>query len=646
MTSPRLDTQTERPVLAELFSGPLPRGWTPAPAASDRAAWAHVPDATREHITRTAAGDLGKPWTALPASLFARFQRDGDRAAYEQPYFARRHRLAWAVLAAAITGPAPGPDPANGTGTALRGRLLTDIVDGLWLLCEESTWCLPAHDPRTYLEDHPLADPARPQLDLFAAETAALLVLTDGLLADDLDVYDPVVRRRLRQQVRERVLRPYLERTDLGWYDGTTVPANNWNPWIHSNLLLAALRCAESDEALETVVRRVLRGLDHYLAGQPADGGCDEGLRYWWRAAGSLFECLETLTAATGDDEGVFAHPLLRAMARYPLTAAIGTGWVINFADGPARSEDGAFGLLYRFGRRTGGPEISAHARALRGEGGPIPADYSGIVLRRALDDLLDRQWVQAPPADFPLPLQTWLPHTEVLVAREQAGTIGGLLLAAKGGHNDESHNHNDVGSFVVALDGRPLVVDAGVGTYRRETFSPTDRYSIWTMRSAYHNVPLVDDVEQAAGARYRSHAPECALGPDEAELGLDLAAAYPETAGLRSWRRTFRLNRAAGEITVHDTWRTAVPPGSLALHLLLSGDLELNGVGRAVLAADGVRLGLRWNGDAFTARDEAVCIDDPLISQVWGPVLHRLVLTARHPASEAEHTLVLRRAD
>ncbi|SFF75698.1 Heparinase II/III-like protein [Actinacidiphila alni] len=640
MTPPHAAPATPRPVLARHFGRPLPLGWTPAPASSDRAAWDVVPPVTRERIVRAAARHLDEPWTALPASLFARFRQDGDRTAYERPYFARRDRLAWDVLAAAVTEPASAE-----TEPTWRERLFADIVDGLWLLCEESTWCLPAHDPRTYTEDRPLNDPERPQIDLFAAETAALLVLTDGILADDLDAYDPILRRRVHQQVRERVLRPYLERTDLGWYDGSTVPANNWNPWIHSNLLLAALRCAESDDALDTVVRRVLRGLDHFLTGQPADGGCDEGLRYWWRAAGSLFECLETLAAATGDDEGVFGHPLLRAMARYPLVASLGNGWVVNFADGPARGGGGACGLLHRFGRRVGAPDVIAHARALRGDGDPAVPAYEGIVLRRVLDDLLDTEWVQAPPAAFALPAQTWLPDTEMLIARHRQGTTDGLLLAAKGGHNDESHNHNDVGSFIVGLDGRPLVVDAGVGTYRRETFDPTDRYGIWTMRSGYHNVPLVNGVEQAAGSHHRSRAVEYMSGEDTVTLGLDLAGAYPDVAALHTWRRTFRLDRAAGRISVHDAWQTTAPPGALALHLLLSGDLTLMNSGRAVIVGDDARLELVWQGTEFDAHIEPVVIDDPLLEQVWGPLLHRLVLSARRPASTAEHTLAFRRA-
>lgn len=95
----------------------------------------------------------------------------------------------------------------------------------------------------------------------------------------------------------------------------------------------------------------------------PEDGGCDEGINYWWRAGGSLFECLETLASACGDDYGVFEIQKIRAIARYPVITHIADGWHVNFADGspkPAATPH----LLYRIGDQ----EVVRHARALRGD--------------------------------------------------------------------------------------------------------------------------------------------------------------------------------------------------------------------------------------------------------------------------------------
>ncbi len=98
----------------------------------------------------------------------------------------------------------------------------------MWLLCEETTWCLPAHQPGG------LPDPDNPQVDLFAAETAALLAWTAALTGEH--------EARVRREVQRRVLDPYRVRDDWRWL-GLNDPEhlNNWTPWIHSNLLIASL---------------------------------------------------------------------------------------------------------------------------------------------------------------------------------------------------------------------------------------------------------------------------------------------------------------------------------------------------------------------------------------------------------------------
>ncbi|GHJ42626.1 heparinase II/III family protein [Streptomyces sp. TS71-3] len=606
--------------------------WTPVPPAGDRDAWRPA-DGVRERVLGAAAAPLGEPWPALPAGLFARFARDGDRSAHQSPVAARRARLARAVLAAAVAG--DGAEP-----------FLEEVMDGVWALCEETTWCWPAHDFRVLGEPGTLLpDPERPTLDLGAAGTCGLLALTDAITGDALDRLDPMVRRRLRHEVSDRVLRPYMERAEWGWFDGSTAKLNNWNPWIHSDLLLGTALTVKSPERRLALVGRIIEGLDNYLAAQPADGGCDEGPHYWWRAGASLFECLETLTSMLGTDAGVFGHPLIRAMARYPLAMGIGDGWVVNFADGPARLRETTPAVLHRYGRRTGQPDVSAHARALRGDDDAVlPGEGAPFDLRRVLDALFDPEWRTAPRTGFPLPAGTWLPDTQVLVSRAAGGSRKGLLLAAKGGTNDESHNHNDVGSFIVALDARPLIVDAGVGTYRKETFN-RDRYTIWSMTSPYHNLPVVNGVAQAAGPPFRAAEVAARTGAGADELTLDIAGAYPDEARLRSWTRTLRLVRGPDEhVTVDDAWSSEGTPSSLALHLLVSGDLTLDGTGSAtVTPARGRGVGVAWDATAFSASAEAVALDDPVFTRVWGPALHRLVLTALRPPRDGNHRLTVR---
>jgi len=534
---------------------------------------------------------LEQPWPLLTASSYARYSRDGDRGSYEAGYFFRRTRLAAAVLAAARD----------------------EITDGVWLLCEETSWCVPAHEPGS------LPDPARPYVDLFAAETAALLAYTDHLAGDALD---PLVRRRLRDEVVSRVLAPFRERDDWWWLGLTGSPLINWTPWILSNVLLAAV-LLESDPVPSCV--RAVAALDRYLDGQPDDGGCDEGVHYWWHAGACLFECLETLTTACGDDFGVFAEPKLRAIARYPLAAQISRDWVVNFADGHARTGNPAGQLLYRFGRAVGDDEVVAHALALRG-GQPGSGAPDGS-LRRAAADLADPDWQAAPDRDFPLPAQTWLPDTEVLVARQSAGSASGLFLAAKAGHNDESHNHNDVGSFIVAHDGVPLLIDLGTESYTAKTFGP-DRYDLWTTRSSWHNVPSVDGVKQQAGRSFAARNVSAVLSDDAASLSQDLAGAYPAEAGIESWLRTVRLSRPDGSITIEDAWLLRHSPAQVSSNLVLSQSPADVADGRLTVAG----LVIQWDPDTLVADVTERVIEDRQLRHSWGPAVYRVTLSVSSP--------------
>jgi hypothetical protein len=569
------------------------RPWRPYPPVTDRPYWARVPRETREQLLAQTAPMSGKPWPLLTATEYARFTADGDRQAYERPYFARRDKLSAAVITALLTGDAGA-----------------DITDGVWLLCEETTWCLPAHQPGG------LPDPDNPQVDLFAAETAALLAWTVLLTGEHAD--------RVRRAVKLRVLDPYRARDDWRWLGlNGHEHLNNWTPWIHSNLLIASLLF---DDEPQVTANRAVAALDRYLDVVPDDGGCDEGASYWWRAGASLAECLETLAEACGTDFGAFQLPKVRAIARYPMTAHIADNVHVNFADGGIRPPGIVPHLLYRFAVRTGDSQLRQHARATRRHAASLVTGPNSS-LGRVLGAITDDEWAAAPPEPFPAPLQSWLPATGVLTARERAGDPAGLFLAAKAGHNDESHNHNDVGSFIVAYKGRPLLIDPGAGVYTRQTFGP-DRYQIWTMQSSWHNTPAPAGHPQAAGRAHRATDVSAALSAAAAELALDLAAAYPATAGIRSWRRTLRLDRTAALISVHDSWELNQESERSVCYLITQEQPQVAGAtitlpSGLVIDIDATVDGTSAGGISVERRD----LDDPQLRAVWGEHLYRITL-------------------
>jgi hypothetical protein len=598
----------------------------PVPPAVDRTTWdleaGSADRPTRAALLADAERILGTPWPIPLASTAARLHRDGDRDTHEQLVFARQHRLTRTVVAAATT---------------LEERWVDEAADGLWLLCEQSSWCWPAHDDAFASHGSVLPVTSDPYLDLGAGEAAAQVAWADHVLGELLDARYPGLRARLRHEVRVRVLDPFVRRRDWHWL-GLDGDVHNWNPWIHGNVLVAALRLLDGPDdgpQRARVVELVVEGLDRYVASLPDDGAIDEGYAYWWNGACRALEAFDLLAHATRGALDALALdagrvvPALRATVAFPHRMHLGHGWYLNLADGQARpSAEQPWHALHRAARRVGDAEAAAHAAAHRRPGAPVADEDHG--LGRLLCALTDTVWCgAAPTATAPHPGEVWLPSTQVLLAREHAGTSAGLTLAAKGGHNGEHHNHNDVGEVVVASDGVPVVVDAGRPTYTAQTFGP-DRYAIWTMQSSWHSVPEVAGSPQGAGRAFAARDVTASLGGGRPGLALDLAGAYP-VEGLRSWRRSAHLERATGHdaprVVVADAWDLTGDDARTSVRYLLAGEVELE-QGSAVVRplGDATPVRLTWPADV----PAALCVralEDPMLTDVWGERLTRLDL-------------------
>ncbi|MEV4053622.1 heparinase II/III family protein [Amycolatopsis sp. NPDC049688] len=575
------------------------------PDVRDRAGWAAADGAA---VLADARALLARPAPVLTATAWARTFRDGVRTDYEDAARELRERVTTLVLAAVLTGETP-PDEVP---------FLDGAIDGLVTLAEATTWCWAPHDRHAAARGEVLADPDDPFLDLGAAEVASLFAWSDHALGPHLDRRAPGLRKRLRREVELRVLTPFERIRDWHWL-GLDGDAHNWNPWIHSAVLTAALLLVADEERRRRLVRLVVDGLGHYVAVLPDDGGIDEGVAYWWHGACRLLECLDLLA---GGGFEVPELPVLAELIRFPHRMHLGGDAFVNAGDAPARlSPAQPWHVLHRWGERLGDAAVCAFAAARARAGGRLVWPSAG--LGRALSGLADPGWraVVAEAGEPWLAREEWLPRVQVLVARETAGTARGLTVAVKAGHNGERHNHLDVGSFWVAADGVPLVIDAGQPTYTAASFGP-DRYQAWPLRSEWHNVPepgVPQEAGEAAGARDV----RVELGAAEAVLTADLAAAYP---GVPRWIRSVRLVRGpSAHVVVEDD--DSVRP--VRLRHLLAGAVELAD-GEASVSRNGVRVRLCWDPRHTTAELERRELTDPLLRASWGGYLSRLTLLVR----------------
>jgi hypothetical protein len=579
----------------------LPRErWQPHPRPSDRAAWVSIPGDVRRLILERGESALAGQWAILPATLFLEYVRNGNRANFERVMRSRRERLQMLVLAECVEN---------------QGRFLDEIANGIWLISEESFWGYPAH-----INNAGLPDVDEPIIDLFAAETGSLLAWVDYLLAPQLDTVHKRVGQRLRREIDRRILTPYERRNDF-WWMGLEAerPMNNWNPWINSNCLACTLLIETNETRRAGLAAKIIRSVDRFLDSYHDDGGCDEGPSYWGHAGGSLFDNLELLLSASNRQIDCFDLPLVKEIGRYIYRVHVGGDWFVNFADATARFKP--YGdLIYRYGRRIGDSDMEAFGAWAEQSG---TKHFQSFL--RELPALFNLANIRKAPARQPLVQDAWMPGIQVMTARTKRGAQEGLYLAAQGGHNAESHNHNDVGNFIVFVNGKPALIDVGVETYTAKTFS-SRRYEIWTMQSAWHNLPTVNGVMQAAGRTFAAKDVAYSATPDATEFSLDIAPAYPASAGIDVWRRTLRLDRSRNEILVRDAYA-----------LRRNDQLEFTLMTPCEVTADDSRATITLSGtltvalpkDTFQVVIEQVKTEDARLRPVWGDTLRRIRLTA-----------------
>jgi hypothetical protein len=583
--------------------------WRPFPRLSDRKAWENLPADISTSLIRQAEAHAGSPWPVLPATVFLDYVRNGNRSRYERIRSERRDRLRGLVLAECVEA---------------KGRFADDIANGIWTTCEESFWGVPAH-MNAQKAGSGLPDPAEHIVDLFAAETGSLLAWTDYLIAPTLEKVSPLITKRIRTEIDRRILTPCLERTDFGWmgFNPSPRPPNNWNPWINSNWLTCALLSEPDARRRSQAVAKAMKSLDKFLAGYHPDGGCDEGPSYWFRAGGSLFDCLELLYSASNGAIDHYADPLVREIGRYIYRVHIDGEWFIDFADASARIHP-AGDLVFRYGKRTGDADLQAfgaHFAAL-----PDRGDSIG----RQLYAIFNWEQVKSAGNTPPLVRDAWMPGIQVMAARLKSGSAQGLYLAAQGGHNAESHNHNDVGNFIVYSDGEPAIIDAGVETYTAKTFS-SKRYEIWTMQSAYHNLPTIRGVMQKDGREFEARDVAYRSTDRATEFSLDIAGAYPPEAGVQQWKRSLRLDRSANEVTISGRC-TLSAPAPIMFSLMAAkaprekapGVLEIPTTKPVEISFDAKKL---------SAKIEEIRIEDARLKSSWGDRIHRITLSGDAPA-------------
>jgi hypothetical protein len=205
-------------------------------------------------------------------------------------------------------------------------------------------------------------------------------------------------------------------------------------------------------------------------------------------------------------------------------------------------------------------------------------------------------------------------------------GSSAGLFLAAKAGTNYESHNHNDVGNFIIYVNGNPAIIDVGVGKYTNVTFSK-ERYTIWSMQSQWHNTPTINGVQQKDGTHYFASNITHSSTEDTISFGADIAGAYPKEAEVKSWIREIDFDGKANTVKVSDKYELKKWVQPLKVHFITNLKTEKITGEVKLIGTDG--LSMEYNSKLFNVVFDHKVIDEDDIElrRVWGEGVNRITL-------------------
>lgn len=586
--------------------------WVPYPAYINRAAWDELLGDNKEGLIKRGEKQQDYQWQVIKATDYIEYERSGDRNIMQNPNSANNNALADLVLAELAEG---------------KGRFLDQIINGVYYNCERTSWVLSAH-LTAQLSKRTLPDHTEQVIDLGSGELGSFLSWVYYFFHEEFDKVNPIISQRLYDEIKHKIIDPYRNIDRFWWMafqprsDGMV---NNWNPWTNFNCLQSIALLENDREQLSKDVYKSMLSVDKFINYVNEDGACEEGPSYWEHAAGKLYDYLQLVYLITDGDVSLFDHPMIKSMGEYISRSYVGNDWVVNFADASAKFSAKP-SLIYRYGKAVNSKEMMSFAAYLAKEQSNTLTN--GTDFFRTLESIVYDAELKVAEAAHTTPDVTVYPETQFYYFKNN----NNIFLAAKGGYNAESHNHNDAGTFSLWIDQTPILVDAGVGTYMRQTFGP-ERYSIWTMRSNYHNLPSINGVEQVFGKEYK--ASDIRIDERQKALAMNIAGAYPEAAAVNQWTRSYQLNDK--ELIVKDKFslKKALLPNEI--HFMLWGDISIKD-GVVKIDVDGKKATLLYDKKIFDPMLETIPLPDVRLSRVWGHEIYRLTLKAKKKATKGEY--------
>lgn len=533
-------------------------------------------------IVESANRYLKQPIHSLRFSEYKIYEETGSRKEFEREYFDHRGRLNVFTLVSLIYKD---------------DKYISELEDIIWAICDEYSWCIPPHfegnsmnvtmpkdgyktifnQNRGNIREH------EKMIDLFASETGFALSEICSLLEDRIN---PLVLHRARKLVKERIIESFGQVNSMFWWETTS---SNWASVCAGSVGAAAIYLIEDSEALAPILLRICSTMECYLTGFFDDGASTEGLIYWNYGFGFYTYFAELLKQRTGGKIDIMKGEKIHNIASFQQKCYLSGDKIVNFAD-CVPFKRFMLGLTNKLKERFNDievPDVNFREGALNDN------------CHRWAHAVRNLIWSQ-PGMQTSLSTESFnfLGNVQCVVSRKRRET-GIIAFAAKGGNNAEHHNHNDIGSFILNVNGDSLLAELGMGEYSKQYFG-AERYSLFCTGSQGHSVPIIEGAYQKDGIEFKGEILEVANSENKSTFSVDISKAYGND-NLKSLIRTFELIKSPEtEFYLRDEFIFEKTPTSITERFISFHKPEILKEGRIQLKGDSGRVNIEYNPEQF----------------------------------------------
>lgn len=549
--------------------------YQPAPPISDRAFWTKIGQKeSARKISEIALDSLDKkPEIPISDEIYRRANKEGNRGIYKPRYYRTMEVLEKAVIAECIEN---------------QGRYISQINEHLNAIMEMKSWLHPNHDPQ-----NKVLEGKRVTIDLGARKFGSVVMLASVLLEDRLT---EEMHLKIHDQIEWRITDSYLNSCrglDKGnsWIWGTS----NWNSVCTGGSVFSSLTASEDPEVRLAVLGSAINSMKHYLSGFGADGYCSEGIGYWNYGFGNYLYLAQTIYDYSDGaiDMFKFDDPeKMRRVGNFPISFEIQQDIYPCFSDGASTVKQGSDNYAYILSAKNYGARKPSYSRP---EGMTMQLQEWADPVSYVASDL---DAVELPP-------HTYYDDYGIVISR--GGQEVPFSIAVKAGHNEENHNHMDVGSYVMVLaDDHILCGDLGAPPYEAGSFSKTH-----PVRASWgHPVPRVDGKLQSYGREFKGTVLETEFAENKDRAVIDISEAY-EVPSLETLIRTVENDKSGkGMITVTDTF-SASKAIEFGTAIMTHGDYKIVDANTVLLMREGrqIKVQITAEGGAIKINDEEVIV-------------------------------------